>query len=241
MLVLCLSVFLFSCATDKKQEYTDQEKLAIYRELGIRYLNLGMNDIAMQKLKLALKIDSENAKTQNAIAVAYERIEKAEQARRHFNKALALAPDDTDTLNNYGRFLCNQNDFQAAMPYLQRAVNSPINRARWQAFTNIGHCVLVQGHRDKAESYFKKALALQNNYAPALIELSKINYQQGNYMSARGFLERFAGASEGNYSAESLLLGFNIEHALGDENMAEKYRSLLIQKFPDSKEAKKLF
>ena len=238
--VIVLSLLIAACSSTEEREVSDEEKAEVYRELGVRYLQLGMQDVALQKLQQSLVLDDRNAKTHNAMAVTYERISKFDQAQKYYETSLTLAPEDPDTKNNYGRFLCKRGDYQRAMLFLQQAASSPLNHTRWKTLTNTGICDLLQGRNDKAEIYFKKALLLQQNYAPALIEMAKVNYAKGNFMSARAFLERFQGATGNIQTAESLLLGVRIEQALGDDERAQRYRKQLLRSFPGSEQTEQL-
>lgn len=89
----------------------------------------------------------------------------------------------------------------------------------------------------EAESYFAQALQLNNNYAPALLEMQKVNYHQGNFSAAKVYLQRYAQVSE--HTPESLLIAAQIEGASGNAGMAKHYQTLLLTKFPLSAEAKR--
>ena len=54
-------------------------------------------------------------------------------------------------------------------------------------------------------------------------------------MRARAFLQRYE--SVGNLNEESLLLGYRIESELNDSKSAERYRTELFERFPNSSEA----
>jgi len=70
-----------------------------------------------------------------------------------------------------------------------------------------------------AEEYFRQALQSQPDYSPALQEMQRISYQNGQFMSARAF---------------------QTERALGNSKVSEEYREQLISSFPASKEAQQV-
>lgn len=216
------------------------EKAEIYRNLGVRYYQLGKLGIAKEKLTKALQIVPNDAQTHNALGVLYGRLNDNSTAKKYFESAITLAPGDAKVKNNYGRFLCEQRQYQQAMSYLQSAAKDPTNQVKWQVFTNLGHCNLLQGHKHKATLYFKKALLQNPKHAPALLEMSRIYYGKREYMTARAFLERFFSASGKFQTAESLNLGYLIENALGANTKAENYRNSLMRQFPDSPEVERI-
>ena len=239
ILIVFLSIFLtVGCSqrTPAPKKLSKAQQAKVYRNLGIRYYKLGKLDIAKKKLNKALQIDPGQAQTHNALGVLYGTLKHKNTARSHFEKAIALDPDDAKVNNNYGRFLCEQGEFQNAMTHLQSAANDLTHHVQWQVLTNLGYCNLLQGNKRKATLYFKKALLQNPKHAPALLEMSKIYFEKGKFMSARAFLERFFSASGKFRNAESLNLGYRIEKALGAEKKSEQYRRSLLRQFPGSKE-----
>jgi len=90
----------------------------------------------------------------------------------------------------------------------------------------------------KAEQYFRAALKINPDYVPALLNMVNTAYSQGNYMSARGYLQRYEQASP--YSAESLWLGVRVENALHDKDASGRYALLLKHNFPETTQATRL-
>jgi len=66
--------------------------------------------------------------------------------------------------------------------------------------------------------------------------MSQLTYEQENFLSARGYLQRYL--SVARHSPRTLSLGIKIEEKLGDENTVASYKMLLKNNFPDSPEAK---
>ena len=65
--------------------------------------------------------------------------------------------------------------------------------------------------------------------------MAKLSYANGNYLSARAFLQRYLEIA--NQTPASLWLGIQIEQKLGDKNTLSSYALLLKNNFPDSREA----
>ena len=94
------------------------------------------------------------------------------------------------------------------------------------------------GLKQSAKSYFKQALILNQAYAPALLEMQKISYQNGEYIAAKAYLQRYLNVA--SYTSGSLWFGMQTERALGNASLANEYQHLLLEKFPFSEEAKQL-
>lgn len=217
---------------------SSREKAALNMQLGARYLDMGMLEIAKEKLETAVNLDSSNAEIHNTLAVFYERIKNTEAAADSFKTALNKAPDNFSIKNNYGRFLCDQGQYEQGMALLQQAIESPMNNRQWFALTNMGICSIKQSQRQQAEEYFRQALMAQPDYPPALLEMQRISYQKQQFMSARAFLERYLGVAK--HTPESLWIAFQTERALGNAKVSEEYREQLLSLFPASKEAQQV-
>jgi type IV pilus assembly protein PilF len=217
---------------------TNAEKAKLYMQMGMRYLDLNILDVAKEKLTLAARLDSGNADIRGALAAFYERIKDYPAAEDSYQAAVSKAPGNFNIKSNYGRFLCERGNYQQALAMLQDAVDQPMNNRQWFALSNLGHCYVLQNDLAHGEEYCRKALALQPEFAPALLEMQKISYQNRQYLSARAFLERYLSVAE--QSPESLWYAFQTERALGDSATADGYSEQLLTSFPASKEAQEI-
>jgi len=230
---LCMLV-LTACVTSTERKQEDAAN--IYLQLGVRYLTLNKLEVAKENLERALNDDSSNVQALNAMAFLYEKLNKYDDARKYYETASSLAPDDLGVQNNFGRFLCNRGDFQKGMTLLTAVSVNPLNDQQWLALTNAGRCQLALKQTQKAKTYFKQALQVNPAYAPALLEMQKISYQNGEYWAAKGYLQRYLAVAD--YTSESLWFAILTERELGNESEAIKYQNLLLEKYPLSNEAK---
>ena len=129
-------------------------------------------------------------------------------------------------------------EHEKGMRLLNQALDMQLNNRKWFAHTNMGRCLLRKGQQAQAEAHFRQALQINSTYSPALFEMQKISYRNGQYMSARAFLERFLGVSKHN--AQSLWYAVQTERALGNIDLANMNREKLFNLFPASKEAQQL-
>lgn len=214
------------------------EAARINTQLGIDYMRKGDTERALTKLKRALEQDPDLALAHSSIAFAYQSQGEGAAADRHYRRAIELEPGNPDTHNNYGVFLCGQSRYDAGIAAFERALRVTGYRTPEVAFTNAGVCARKAGMDPRAEQYFRAALRENSAFASALAQIALLSYEQGEYLRARGFLQRYAQSAK--HSPETLWLGVRTERALGDNDAARRYAQRLQQTFPESEEADRL-
>ncbi len=229
-------MILAACSSTSNIKSNNSED--VHLQLGVRYLSMNKLELAKENLLQAVKTNSDNAQAHNALAFLYEKLYQYGKAKDHYETALDLAPDDLGVKNNFGRFLCEHGKHEEGIELLSEASSSPLNDRQWLALTNAGRCRLSMGQKQLAENYFRQALQLDNTYAPALSEMQKMAYQNGDFDSAKSFLQRYLRVAA--HSAETLWFAVLTERALGNKELAREYKNLLQERFPLSNEAKKI-
>lgn len=241
LLVLILIAGIAGCATrsDEAQKISQEEKSPadVYVRMGVRYMERGNLEVALERLQYALKVDSGYSEAHNAIAVLYERLGLPDKTRYHYEKALNLNPANIGVLNNYGRFLCGKGEYDKADAYFEKTVALPLNNRPWLAMTNAGRCLYLAGKKAEAEKRLREALERNSKFSPALLEMVRISFEQRNYLSARAFLQRYLEVSK--HTPETLWIGVQSEKAIGNQELMEKYADYLMENFPQSEEAAK--
>jgi len=204
-------------------------------DLGIEYMRRGDYETALEKLDRAYKADPGYYATHNAYGLLYQRLGKPQLAEKHFRRSLSLNGNDSLTRNNYGLFLCQNRRYDEAEEQFLKAANNPLYETPAVALANAGSCAKDAGHLDKAERYFRRALKIDPKIPTALKQMSQLSYEQGNYLSARAYLQRFL--ENARHTPETLWLGIRIERKLGDKDAESSYGLMLRNNYPDSEEA----
>lgn len=238
LLLTCAAALVLSaCAGGQAMDEpnTSRKAAEFNTSLGLQYLNRGQYEIALGKLKKAIREDSGYAPAHTVTAVLYEQIGEDELAGRHYRLAFEADPEDGDVNNNYGVYLCQTGKGDKAIQHFMRALDDPFYSSPPAALTNAGTCAMGDGDLATADEYLRSALKLDANFEDALIAMARLNYERQKYLSARAFLQRFGAAAKHN--AASLLLGFRIETALGDTKSAAEYRRALETGFANSEQA----
>ncbi len=207
--------------------------------LGKNYMQRGDHEIALGKFKKALSYNSESANSHHYIAELYRRLDKPDDAERHFRLALKYSLDDSALFNNYGVFLCGEKRVNEAMVQFDKVLKNPVYRFPGYAYENIGLCMLQNGRLDMAEKNLRKALKINPKLVKSLFEMAKISLQREKLFSARAFIIRYFEISQS--SAESLWLAIEIERGLNNPSAVNSYGESLVKKFPLSEETDRYY
>lgn len=237
MLVTGLIIAVTGCASIveyEQQQEKDKRIAETHVKLGVGYLQQNKPEFALEKLKKAIDVKPDYAPAHGAIAMAYEQLLMFDKADEHYREAINLNPENGGMYNNYGVFLCKQGRFRDAEQYFLKAVDTPRYPTPELAYENAGACVKRIPDIDKAEQYLTKALKKNPELPVSLINMADIRYQQKNFLSARGFLQRFEAVS--SHTPESLWLGVKIERKMGNSKAADHYAKLLQSNFPKSEQ-----
>ena len=219
----------------ESDQYDRQAIAEANLNLGIAYMQEGQYQEALAKLNRAKIAQPNYSPTYNTLGVLYQRLGVPEEAEKNYKHAIKLNPMDSSALNNYGQFLCQQGRFDDAGNAFMESANNPLYPTPEISITNAGICALNNGQVDIAEQYFTQALTKNPRFNPALIQMSEISYNRGEYVKARDYLQRYLAGN--THSSKSLWLGIRIERELGDKNALSSYTMLLRNQFADSKEA----
>ena len=232
-----IAVFISGCASkqvDQFDETETQKSVISNTALGQEYMERGQYEVALGKLKKAIKEDPEYAPAQTVIAVLYERIGEKELAGKHYKKAYEADPTNGDVNNNYGVYLCKTGREEQAMGHFLKTLDDPFYSTPAIAMTNAGSCALRNGDYTLADEYLRRALKIEPDLPDALMNMSKLNFEQGNYLTARAFMQRYEAIA--SHISDTLLLAYKIEVASGNRKGANKYKILLESNFPDSEQ-----
>ena len=217
---------------------TTNEAAATNLRLAVEYMQRREFEKALDKLDRARQADPDYALTYNTYGVLYQTLGDNARAEQNFKRALQLGGNDSATMNNYGRFLCQQNRAEEADKVFRKAATNPLYETPEIPITNAGLCRLGANRIPDAEKYFRQALEFNPRMPVALLQMTRLSHGKGDYLKARGYLQRYM--EVGERTAESLWLGIQIEGKLGDKDAASSYSMLLRNNFPDSEQAQKL-
>lgn len=217
-----------------------QQSAKIHTELAAEYYSRGQFGIAIEEITEALQADTSYAPAHNVLGLVYMALRENGMAQKNFEKALALAPNDPETHNSYGWFLCQRvpEQMDKAIDHFLVAIRDRLYLTPEKSFTNAGICEIKRGDNAAASEYFRRALSIQSTYSPAQIGLIEVDFRNGNVKGAKSKLSNYMRRSKP--TPEGLWLAIQIEREMGDRYAADSYKFQLQKYFPNSKEAEAL-
>jgi type IV pilus assembly protein PilF len=238
ILVCAITVLLLTACASTPETKGEQNSAAVAAtantQLGVEYLRKGNYEQSRVKLEKALELDPNYAPAHDAIAVLYEKVGESTLAEKHYKKSLRLKPDSARSHNNYGQFLCFQGRYKEATAEFMKAADNPFYATAEVPLANAGMCAARIPDLEAASEYYRLALDKNQNFAPALLQMAIIRFEQGNYLGARGYLQRLQQVAD--HTPQSLWLAVRTEYALNDNQAWGQYAIILKNNFPDSKE-----
>lgn len=208
-------------ANVKKKNQSDAAGYNV--QLGLGYLNQGNIPRAKRKLLLALEQAPNSPDANAAMAYYMEKTGVPESAKTYYQKAMASAPGRGTQFNNYGAFLCRQENYAEAEVYFLKAVDDPQYEHTAGAYENAGLCALAIPNAQKAEQFFLKALKQDPSRRQSLSELVQLEVKQDRFSEALVNLQNHPDLVL--HSREMLALAVNASHQLGKLEIEAEYKN----------------
>ena len=220
----------------KVAEVSPQERAKLHTELAAGYYERGQMDVALEELAEATKLDPGSASIYNVYGLVYTVMDENTKAEANFQRALQLAPDNSDIRHNWGWYLCTHGRARESIAQFDQAIRNPLYRTPEIALVNAGRCSASFGDTTAAEVYFKRALGVAPGNPNASYGLAFSAYKAGRLDEARGWLR--PAVLQATPAPEALYLGVCLERKLGDRQAEMSFTSQLKNRYPDSAETR---
>ncbi len=215
-----------------------RERARIHTELAGAYYQRGNLGVALSEARIAIAADSAYAPAYNVLGLVYGDLREKDLAEDAFERSLRFNPNDPDTNHNDAWFLGENKREEEAIRYFLMAVRHPLYATPQKSYAMAAVCAMRKNNERDAYDYLDRALKLDPNYYPALINFAQLKYRRGELDSARNLVGRYNKVTEP--TAESLWLALRIERKLGDSSSVTSYANQLRRRFPGSKEYQEL-
>jgi type IV pilus assembly protein PilF len=220
----------------RQQEASPQYRAQLHTELGAGYYERGQMDVAVEELTAAVKLDPNNARAYNIFGLVYAMLGENAKAEQSFQRALQLAPQDSEIRQNWGWYLCSRGGARESIAEFEAALRNPLYRTPEIALVNAGRCSAAYGDVRAAESYYRRALQVSPGNPTANYGLALLAYKEARYADARAWMKPVM--QQVAPPPEALFLGMCIERRLNDRPAELSYASQLRNRYPDSAETK---
>lgn len=225
------AAFAGTARTDTEERRRAQIRL----ELASGFYQQGNYNQALEELRSALSTDPSYAQAYGLLGLVYLDLRERERAEESFQRALQLAPGDSEILNNYGWFLCQTDRPREAIAQFQAAVKNPLYATPARPLHNAGICSMRAGDEAGAEAYFQRAFQLDPRNPVSMYHLGEIYLKRNDLERARFHSQRLL--SSYPPSAETLWLAIRVERKAGERDSVASLSSQLRRQFPSSREA----
>ena len=203
--------------------------------LALEYLKAGNNTQAKFNLERAAKFAPKLPEVHYTLAYYFEQVKEFQQAKASYQTALKLVPNDPNTLNNYGTFLCRIGEYDEARVQLLKAIDTRGYLRVSQSYENLALCAVKQDKFELALDYLNSAVQHDGQSKSALISLAGLYYAKSDLHQALRVLERYT--ENGFISSRSLFLEYLLHQEMGHLEQSQKIATTLVQTYPQSYQA----
>lgn len=207
-------------------------------QLASEYYQRGNFVVALDETRQAERSDPSYYQAYNVRALVYMELREDALARQAFEKALSIAPNDPDVMNNFGWFLCLRGEPDRGMGYFRRVQADPLYATPEKALLNAGLCARINGRNAEAEDFLRRAVVFKPDLAGALYSLAELTFEKGSIKESENYLNRYMRLGEPTLSA--LALGVKIARAQGDKVAEDSMMQQLRRRFPDAPQTREL-
>jgi type IV pilus assembly protein PilF len=234
VVLLLLMGLLQACVAVDPGPTQNEKASAINVQLGIGYLQQNKLELASQKLTKALRQDPDSASAHNAYAILQDRLNQLDLAEFHYEKATKLDRKDSQAANNYGTFLCKNGRERESEKYFLQALDNPLYSTPEYAYTNAAVCLLKVDETNSARGYLLKALTERSDFAPALLTMGGLLFDEKDYEGAKSYLNRYHLVAKP--SPRSLWLSIQAAMKMDSDVDVTELVERLKTDFPESRE-----
>jgi type IV pilus assembly protein PilF len=215
-----------------------RRRAEVHTALAGEYYSRGNYGVALAATREAIKNDANYFGAHNMQALVLMELREDGPARDSFNRALQLAPNNPEVLNNYGWFLCLRNEPQRGLEMMRRAAADTLYATPEKAWYSIGLCHRRNSNVAEAEEALRRAILIRPEMVGALYNLAQVTYERGNYKDAENYLNRYTRLAA--LSLEGLVLGVRVARANNDRAAEESFLQQIRRRFPDAPELREL-
>lgn len=237
------ALLLAGCVTESSPNISHTpasltQAAAINVQLGYEHMQNGRRADAVLKFEKAVEQDPENASAYLGLAMINDQVGDQKEARKRYQQAIDVAPDDPVVQNAYAAWLCKMGDPKRAESNFVAAAKNLRYQTPEIALTNAGICMRRNKLDAKAEAHFRAALKENPGYGGALAEMADLSLARNDALRSRAFVQRLL--ELGRPDARTLHLAYRTEVALKDPRAAQRFADQLKRDFPGSPQAKEL-
>jgi Tfp pilus assembly protein PilF len=149
------------------------EQAEFYFQEGYRLQMGGDLEGAIAAYKRSIELHP-TAEAHTFLGWAYSFQGRIDEAIGECEIAIRIDPQFGNPYNDIGVYLMEKGEYDAAIPWLQKAMAAERYEPRHYPHMNMGRVLVTKGRFHEAMRAFKDALTIEPNYVPAHVELHKL-------------------------------------------------------------------
>ena len=212
--------------------------VSVALQLATAYYQSRQYQTAMQALDKAHEIEPDNPRVLTLYGLILSELNDPVRARAALERAVKLAPGDTDASHNLATWLCTHQAPREGIEAFRRTLTLAGNMQIGNTYAALGQCQVRAGQEQLAAASFERALAYEAFNPAALYGLAEILLRRNQADAARPLAARLGRVMPA--SPETLWLSIRIERALGNQADLKMFAEDLRNQFPESPQARSL-
>jgi type IV pilus assembly protein PilF len=240
VLLISLALVNVACVNQQqtiKDNETAKTRARAHTDLGAMYYQQKQLEIALEEFNEAARIDPSFGLAYNGLGLVHAALGQDAIADANFKKAIHIEPNNSESHNNYGAFLCGKNRIDESITQFLAAIKNPLYATPAIAYINAAICSLRKQDVANAELYLQKALQIEPLSNVAAYQLATIQFARNDAAAAKTSLQNLMLRKP---QPDMLWLAIQIERSLGDKDAEASYALQLRRQHPDSEQAKLL-
>ncbi|MCD6019249.1 MAG: hypothetical protein K0S53_2370 [Bacteroidetes bacterium] len=169
----------------------------------IEYVNRLTDTYILNNLLIRKSYSNDHAWTSYRIGEAFYNLGEVQRAINYYRKAVDLAPYEPDFKNKFGTALAAKGLLPNAEKELTEILKE--NPKHVSALTNLGFVKLKQGSIQEAEQLYFKALTLDPDYEPLLMNIAGLYAYKKDFKQAELYVNKILKRNPGNGKARQAL------------------------------------
>jgi type IV pilus biogenesis/stability protein PilW len=194
--------------------------------MGVTYLEQRNLPMAMKELMLASELDPGNPEVDMMLGLAYRARGDGGKAEEHLRTAIDKKSDYAEAHNNLGIVLAGRSAWDEAIREFEAAATNVRYATPEWAVYNAAEAYRAKGNAAKAEEQYRRALRINELYAPAYVGLSSLLGKAGRWTEAEAILLRCVAVAPG-YPDAWMELGRTYSEMKRPADAAKAFRAVL--------------
>lgn len=184
MTSMTLLGLLVLCACSSKAKEVQSKQAALYFGAGTQSLMSQDYTEALKNLLKANELEPENSEILNNLGMAYYFKGDKQMGIRTLEKALKINEENSDVMLNLASIAYKDGNYQRAEDLYKKVQKDLTYDKQARTFYNLGLIELKKRDLAKAESYFKKSVAEDEDYCPSHFQMGLLLYSKKQFNRA---------------------------------------------------------